>query len=378
MLALLAVLVSVVGIAPATAQASPPSTLAVPRDFPTIQAAVDAAAPGSTIAVHRGTYTEEVVVSGKDLDLKGVGGPVIKSPTTLTPYASGLDGAQLVSVVRIAHGAHVRMSGFTVSGPVPCGPVVSGIVAVQDSKLELSRGRVLDIAPAPSCSPELATGRGIAIGLPSIARIDGAAGSTASGRITDVTIARALFEGINVNGPAEAPSRATVTDSVITGGAEIATDQFGINVGRGGIATVTGNTLSGSVCTLRECGPDPVNEFQSMGILVQNFSPPGTRISHNHVFGNDVGIYQYSAPNCCRISDNKLEDNRYFGIVIQDGNGETHHNTITGGQVGIGVVASTTDTTGVLREDRISGTTVAPVREIESGGFTATAVVEDH
>jgi pectin methylesterase-like acyl-CoA thioesterase len=49
------------------------STIVVPLHFPTIQAAVDAAAPGDTIKVMSGTYTEEVVI-GKDVNLRGAGG----------------------------------------------------------------------------------------------------------------------------------------------------------------------------------------------------------------------------------------------------------------------------------------------------------------
>src|SRR5215475_14393556 len=73
--------------APATASASSTgrTSINVPRDFPTIQAAVDAAAPGATIHVGPGTYTEQVVIT-KDLDLHGSGADaaVIKSPATLT------------------------------------------------------------------------------------------------------------------------------------------------------------------------------------------------------------------------------------------------------------------------------------------------------
>jgi hypothetical protein len=46
--------------------------IVVPRDFPTIQAAVDAAPPGATIKVHPGTYTEEIVIT-KDLHVEGAG-----------------------------------------------------------------------------------------------------------------------------------------------------------------------------------------------------------------------------------------------------------------------------------------------------------------
>jgi parallel beta-helix repeat protein len=78
----------------------------------------------------------------------------------------------------------------------------------------------------------------------------------------------------------------------------------------------------------------------------------------NHISGSDVGVYQYASPNCCTISENLLQDNRFFGIVIQDGDGAASENTITGGQIGIGVVAAGADTVGVLNRNRIKRTTV--------------------
>lgn len=228
-LSVLAALGAMVGIAPA---AHAVSTLVVPRDYLTIQAAVDAAASGDTILVRSGTYTEEVVVSGKDLRLKGVGkhAPVSKSPATLTPYASRTgNNRPVASVVRIAHGAHVRMSGFTVTGPVPCGPIVSGIVALQASTLDLSDSRVTDITPDPSCPDDQASGRGVVFGLLAFIQVDGAAGSTGFGRVSHVSVARYLEDGINLNGPAGGtPTQVTVKDNVITGGAQIPTEQFGM------------------------------------------------------------------------------------------------------------------------------------------------------
>jgi pectin methylesterase-like acyl-CoA thioesterase len=93
--------------------------IVVPRDFPTIQAAVDAAPPGATVKVSRGTYTEEIVIT-KDLHLEGagVGATMLQSPATLTPFAVFVSNVStetpLGAVVRITNGANVRMFGFTI------------------------------------------------------------------------------------------------------------------------------------------------------------------------------------------------------------------------------------------------------------------------
>jgi hypothetical protein len=61
--------------------------------------------------------------------------------------------------------------------------------------------------------------------------------------------------------------------------------------------------------------------------------------------------------------------------VIQDGDGRADGNFISGGRIGIGVVADFIDTTAVLNGDRVRGATVAPVEEIECCGASATAIV---
>ena len=47
-----------------------PATVYVPDDYPTIQAAVDAASPGDTIIVRNGTYTENVDVNKDHLTIR--------------------------------------------------------------------------------------------------------------------------------------------------------------------------------------------------------------------------------------------------------------------------------------------------------------------
>ena len=378
------------------ADAQKKTELVVPRDYPTIQEAVDAAEPGSTIRVLKGAYVEEVVIND-DLTIKGegAGATIIKAPTTLTKdFATHLpDGFRLSAVMRITDGAHVNLSGITVAGPIPCKMEVSGIQVLKNATLNLSDSRVTRLRAEGCASPPEAKGRGVVYGLPPhIQTDDGERGSTAHGTVTNVAVDRYRAAGITVTGPSVAPpdnpdgfpSTATISHNTITGGADFPIlGQSGIQVVAGAKAQVKENTVSSNVCIDPRvpslCGRDPVNQVQSTGIFVLS-GEPGSEISQNRVSDNDVGVYLgvylEPSPNCCTISENVLQNNRFFGIVIQDGDGTTSHNKISGGEVGIGVVADLVDTVGVLRGDKISRTSVQPIQEIECCGFEATAQVE--
>jgi parallel beta-helix repeat protein len=370
------------GIMLASVSARANDVIVVPRDFPTIQAAVDAAAPGATIQVRAGTYIEEVVIA-KTLTLTGAGisKTIIKSPSTLTLFADHLvTKLPVVAIVRITDSADVKMSGFTVTGPTPCGIEGGGIRVVKAATLELSDTHVTRMQTEDgTCTPDRDHTRGIVIGLPPVILLDGAFGTIGHGIITEVVIDGYRQAGITVAGPpGGTPSTASLSHNLITGGALIPIDgQTGIHLAGAALAQVRQNKVRGNVCTHPVCGPDPLNQVQSLGILAALVGEDGSEISENQVSDNDIGIYQFASPHCCTIRENRVRNNRFFGIVIQDGDGTTSENTISGGQVGIAVVASFEDTVGVLRGDTITGASEEPIREIECCGFTATAIVED-
>lgn len=56
----------------------------VPRDYPTIQSALDSATAGDTILVWPGIYSENVVVSTSDVRLHGAGEGVVLDGSALT------------------------------------------------------------------------------------------------------------------------------------------------------------------------------------------------------------------------------------------------------------------------------------------------------
>jgi len=90
--------------------------ITVPKDYPTIQAAVNAASPEDTIFVYNGTYKEHVVVD-KALTLIGQN----KSTTII-------DGNGIGTPLTIT-AQNVTVTGFTIkSGPTkPPSPPLSGI-----------------------------------------------------------------------------------------------------------------------------------------------------------------------------------------------------------------------------------------------------------
>jgi parallel beta-helix repeat protein len=356
------------------AQAANHRVLIVPRDFGTIQAAVDAAAPGDTVSVSPGTYTEQVVIN-KDLTVHGSGptATVIKAPAGLAAYGVNTNtSTPLAAIVRVGQHAKVHVSGLGVSGPVPCTSVDEGIGVVEDASLDLSDARISDLI-SPGCSGEA---YGIVFGVSPSYAIDGVAGgTTASGRVSHVVVDTFQTAGIIVVGPyGRSPSRVTLSDNTVTAGIPVdPAEQVGIWVRLNAVGQVTGNTVSGGVCTYDGCGPDFISQFQSFAAIVEGGG--GSTFTGNHLSGADIGLLDYNSVNAT-INGNTLVDNTMYGIFVGDTDAVTKNNTITGGRIGIAVWAISQDTTELSSGDHISGASESATQTFECCGFHSSVTVK--
>jgi hypothetical protein len=149
---IVAVAVLVLATLPVAASAT---TILVPADQPTIQAAIDAASNGDTILVSGGTYIENIDFKGKAVNLKSVNGPattiidggakdtVVKFSTQETP-SSTIDG------FTIRNGAVNPSSTFSGSGilvgsssPTITNNIITNNLGCQGSGIDVQFGSPL-------------------------------------------------------------------------------------------------------------------------------------------------------------------------------------------------------------------------------------------
>jgi Right handed beta helix region len=347
------------GSALGQASGASPSTLVVPSQYTTIQSAIDAAGPADRIQVMAGIYVEQLRID-KDVTIVGAGmdATIIRAPQVLKR-----NKLRETSIVEIFDGAVVSMSRLTVAGPgygtCKKGALEAGIRVRARAHLDFSFGAVRDVHDTP-LAPCFRSGTGIEVGeVP---------GPPATLSIDHSEITHYQSAGIVVLGFG---STATVTHNTVTGPGHaggVATD--GIEFPVGSVGTITHNTVSGNVCPVADttCGPDWFTQYQHAGILAGGWGP-GTVVSNNLVFGNQVGLFLSEAD---RISDNRMVDNEFFGMGLVDGTFLIEGAQIKGGGGGVWVVAQGADTDVELLDVTFTKLTGPEVETLECCGFTAT------
>ena len=325
--------------------------------FATIQAAVTAANPGTTLQVGPGTYVEQVTID-KSLTLQGTGpGAIIQAPSTLTT-----DSFNLRVLVEINNAATVTMSNLTITGPAPSLNV--GILIVQGATANIAGTTVTQIQDPATFGVQ--TGFAIQIG---------GTGAQAVGQVGHATITNCIITAYQKVGiiVGRNGSTGTITDTTITGvGPTTRIAQNGIQIGPGSASgTVSNTTISGNHFT----GTDSAR-VQSAGILnyIGTSSVTGSTITDNDMgilsspagataadlalvsadlLDTDVGTTTTGAG--AAITGNTLSGNSFANVFLRQGTTDVTGNTITGSNIGVSIVAGgSVDTVANIQSNTIT------------------------
>jgi hypothetical protein len=159
--------------------------------------------------------------------------------------------------------------------------------------------------------------------------------------LRDDSISGYQKNGITVDGTG---SSADIDDTTVTGiGATTQIAQNGIQISNGAFGAIAGSTITGNECDYPSvCGSDMLYDTQSVGVLF--YGPaPGSSVTASKIDNNDEGVYNEEdsprAPALPVVSINgDTLSNRYEGVVLDQGWAAITGDSISGGNVGIGVL----------------------------------------
>ncbi|MCW2506069.1 MAG: nitrous oxidase accessory protein [Actinomycetia bacterium] len=355
----------------ATAPAAMAATTNVTPGPNALQTAITAAAPGDTLNLAAGTYSEQVDIA-KNLTITGAGA----ATTTISAPGSMVTKSGALKPVVYVHGATVTLSGVTVDG-LRSGATNSELVGVM---FHNASGSLTHSTVTGTRDATIAGGlRGFAV----LASDDNASAQTVT--VSDTVVNDYQRSGIRFSG---AGLTGIATNNVVTGTGEIYNAQNGILLLSGAAGSITGNTVSDNRCLVSPvCGPDFFSQSQSFGILLLDTG--AATVANNTSTNNDGGIDLDNLLGATTVSGNTLTANRYEGIFDDGGSMSATGNVISGGINGLAIVSyeGYIPPTGSFTGNRISATTGpavlitqdtpladAPAVGIHANRFAATGV----
>ncbi len=237
------------------------------------------------------------------------------------------------------------MKGITIAGP--SGNICVGLAGVsiqEDATLEIDSSAII------GCLREV-----ILVGLSEFIPIGPNVGHAV---ITNTDITDYRVVGIQIGG--ENTTVVVSKSQVIAADVPRVEVQIGILGGIGPKVVIVDNKISGNICNNPECVPDfstpfpqpDLPQFPRSGIFLLDVNQDSI-IAGNKVTNNDVGIAVAENSGCCKIENNKLSDNRFFGVTIVDGEHTIFNTKIFGGKVGAAAIAITANTTATLDSVKI-------------------------
>lgn len=235
----------------------PPPALRVPQDFPTIQAAINAAQTGNTIIVSAGTYNENVTIT-KSLALRG-------ADRRTTIVQGGDPGRPVIRVESAQEIIEVRIENLTVTGAVE----VPGSICA-------------DTGPRRICP------QGIQLW------------GKVKGVITNNEIAHNIAGGIEVLSGADA----TITDNTISGDGK---EGIGIQLFKNATATIRNNILHRG---------EGIGILVYVGSKAEIINNTITSTSTSARLGDGIEVLDASE---AQIKQNTITENGRHGIFIGGG-----------------------------------------------------------
>jgi nitrous oxidase accessory protein NosD len=329
-----AITVSVVGANP---------TVCPDAQFSTIQAAVNAASPGTIIRICAGTYPEQVRIT-KPISLHGENGVVIQ-PNNVTANATGTASGQAIAAIILVQdvtGVDIRdvVVDGTNSGIMECAPDLIGVL-YQNASGEVRRVAVRNVKLSVTLN-------GCQSGSAILVQSGG--GGTSVVDIEDSSIHDYQKNGITAN---EVGSQVRIEGNVVTGvGATTGAAQNGIQIGFGAEGSITRNSVANHIwspcVSLQSCEftADDILVFQSDNVVVgQNvvgvsqtgiaISADHARVWENHVFDSLVfdGVELMGNDNIAK--DNWITHSDRAGVFIQGNSNDVKKNWINEAAFGV-------------------------------------------
>jgi hypothetical protein len=343
--------------------------------YTTVQAGINAAAPGEQVNVCTGTYTEQIEIEKAVKLTQAQGGVTLQMPSNPAPSKTGCDteaGVEpgQIDEVSVCTKGDVTISGLKIVALAPietCAGGLNGIFVAGGATLTASGDQI--VGASTTLNSFKGCQHGLAVEV----------GNHHAGEIGHAKLESDAISGYEKNGPTATNPDSTllVKGSVITGeGPSAFIAQNGIEVAFGAKGTVSDTTISGNECEVAGVCSSTSLEEQATGLLFFG-AAAGSKVSGSTISGNDIGAYYASTSPTqptkpeLKLLSSHLTGNRYEGAVLEEGDAALTRDTITGaGEVGIDIVQSASQP--YADDSTASGCT------IEGMTVAAVAITTDH
>ena len=309
--------------------------------FTSIQSALDAAAPASTIEICGGAYKEQLHIENA-VTLTGIASPTVSLPATPADSETACDvalnaalGGEDQDLVSICTAGTVGINNVTFEAKWPedtCDDSLYGILVAGGATLDTS-GVTVDGAgafPINGCQG----GVGIEVGSQGGEQVGHAT-------LSHDTIENYQKNGVTVNGSG---STAAVTSTTITGAGPAEQGQNGIQISRGATANISKAKISRDECDIvGTCGTGSSVQWAEDGAGVLFYLPgsPST-VSRSDLSNNDIGVEYVSGsaerPETPEITLNSDKvTGGYASVQLNQGNAVMSGDKLAGALIGIDI-----------------------------------------